>query len=637
MERIRKGLLLPLLVFGLFFAGCGDSREEFVFTNTNNNPVGLGRQLVLDFVYTDPILAKVPDATAEYLVELYTSSGQLAQQLEVPRDEQFAIDDLPTDAFIVRVIALDGQGNTLGYNDYSIPPGTEDLTITVDVLITGAPAGVPVYSDAVGIPVRLAYLLQPENTVVEELFDVVVVALDATGQRVNSVTGDVDLDYNGAGTLSGDTSVAFSNGVAAFVDLSVDTLSQDSTLVASSNGLTSATSLPFDITTGGDATANIQVGASQAGDQEDNTIAVDSDGNFVIVWEQIDRTQGPPFAADIFVQRFAPDGATLSDPVQVNVDPGNLFDDYGPAVAATANGGFVVGWSSGDVNNNYESVVLLRGFDANEAPVGGQFQVSQGTNQYEEEVDIASAPNGSLVVVWTAYNPAPEYIFARVYDNTLTSTVSTFQVNTTQNTFQAEPTVGADSNLNFTVAWASGDNTNVELFGQQYQADGTVIGNEFSIGPADGANRYDPSLAMTPSGSFVVAYTREQAGPVEDVAAITYTAAAGVVVGETVLNTSNNEADDPRIAIRPDGRFVAVWEEETGNNTTLRFARFGADATLDGPDTSVSTDATEEVYDGVPAINGNGTIGITWERDLDANNNDGPYDAFVRFFPAGTP
>ncbi|MBJ6763828.1 S8 family serine peptidase [Myxococcaceae bacterium JPH2] len=75
---------------------------------------------------------------------------------------------------------------------------------------------------------------------------------DAFGNDATSSTNSVTLTLGGAsgGTLSGTTTVAAVNGVATFSNLSINKVGTGYTLVASSTGLTDATSSAFNVTEG---------------------------------------------------------------------------------------------------------------------------------------------------------------------------------------------------------------------------------------------------------------------------------------------------------------------------------------------------------------------------------------------------
>ncbi len=102
-----------------------------------------------------------------------------------------------------------------------------------------------------GTPHHLAFNVQPSNTNVGATISpaVTVVILDAEN-NATAANADVTLAIGanpGGGILSGTTTVTAVNGTATFSDLSIDKIGSGYTLVASSPGLTSATSGLFNI------------------------------------------------------------------------------------------------------------------------------------------------------------------------------------------------------------------------------------------------------------------------------------------------------------------------------------------------------------------------------------------------------
>src|SRR5947199_3333956 len=106
-----------------------------------------------------------------------------------------------------------------------------------------------------GTATQLAFTVQPSNTVAGAAISpaVQVTALDPAGNPVPSFTGSVTVALGtntGGSTLSGTTTVAAVNGVASFVDLSLNKTGTGYWLTATATGLNTATSSVFDITAG---------------------------------------------------------------------------------------------------------------------------------------------------------------------------------------------------------------------------------------------------------------------------------------------------------------------------------------------------------------------------------------------------
>jgi trimeric autotransporter adhesin len=120
------------------------------------------------------------------------------------------------------------------------------------------PAQSNVFDITPGAPVDLFFNSQPLTTTPGSPLTVMppaipVLVRDMYGNTVNNSSAEVTVTITpGTGAagavLSGTTKLKAANGVASFLDLSIDKLGKGYTLTATSSGLTSAVSDPFDIT-----------------------------------------------------------------------------------------------------------------------------------------------------------------------------------------------------------------------------------------------------------------------------------------------------------------------------------------------------------------------------------------------------
>jgi N-acetylneuraminic acid mutarotase len=97
---------------------------------------------------------------------------------------------------------------------------------------------------------KLAFRVQPTNTFAGATLTppIQIAAEDVNGYTVTSFAGNVTIAVGtnpGGGTLSGTRTVAASNGIATFPDLSIDAGGNGYTFVASATGLGAATSTAF--------------------------------------------------------------------------------------------------------------------------------------------------------------------------------------------------------------------------------------------------------------------------------------------------------------------------------------------------------------------------------------------------------
>jgi hypothetical protein len=142
-------------------------------------------------------------------------------------------------------------GGIATFNDLSIDNAGTGYTLTAAA--TGLSGATSNTFNISATPVRLAFFVQPATTAAGSPITpaVQVEIQDNGGNRVTTATNAVTLAIGtnpGGGTLSGTLTQAAVNGVATFINLSINATGTGYTLAASATGLTAATSNSFDIT-----------------------------------------------------------------------------------------------------------------------------------------------------------------------------------------------------------------------------------------------------------------------------------------------------------------------------------------------------------------------------------------------------
>ncbi len=118
---------------------------------------------------------------------------------------------------------------------------------------------------------------------------------------------------------------------------------------------------------------DIQVNTTTAGNQRNASVAMDADGDFVVVWE------GPTTSLygsgyDIYARRFDSMGKALGGEFRVNSNYTN--DQLDPAVAMDPYGNFVVVWTTVGQPYSYFNDIHGQLFDYNGQRLGNEFRVN---------------------------------------------------------------------------------------------------------------------------------------------------------------------------------------------------------------------------------------------------------------------
>jgi hypothetical protein len=230
------------------------------------------------------------------------------------------------------------------------------------------------------------------------------------------------------------------------------------------------------------------------------------DGRFVVSWNS--------FLADgsnwgVAARRFDASGAPIGDEFVVNTY--TTGSQYGAAIAVEANGNFVVVWEDSNFRDGSGLAVMGQRFAASGSRLGGEFQVNTYTTGNQRLASVDVSPAGGFVVAWTSDqgDGSSEGVFARRFDPSGNAIGNDFLVNTQTTGLQWSrfDLVAHDSLGNFVITWGGAQVGGfMEIFGQRFDAAGTRRGAEFHINTYTTGSQVVPGVASDSAGNFVVAW-----------------------------------------------------------------------------------------------------------------------------------
>ena len=172
-------------------------------------------------------------------------------------------------------------------------------------------------------------------------------------------------------------------------------------------------------------------------DQRRPAVAVGSDGEFVVAWHA-EPTSEPGSDQDsrsIRAQRFTSDGELLGSSFQVNTESAD--DQENPSISIGPDGDFVIVWDSEAYTLTDDSPESSWGqrYDANGVPIGGEFQINTTTLYAQSNPKVASGEGGDFMVVWQSDVPTPagdddSPIAGQLFSQDGQATGAEYQVNT---------------------------------------------------------------------------------------------------------------------------------------------------------------------------------------------------------------
>ncbi len=129
-----------------------------------------------------------------------------------------------------------------------------------------------------------------------------------------------------------------------------------------------------------------------------SALAMHSDGSFVVVWES-----GSSASTDIRVQRFSSDGSRLGGDFQANAFTTGARSNS--EIAIDEDGNFVIVWDSDFPVGSDSSArsVHLRAFNANALALEPEIQVNSHTTGDQVRPNVAAGSDGTFIVTWEGY------------------------------------------------------------------------------------------------------------------------------------------------------------------------------------------------------------------------------------------
>jgi hypothetical protein len=308
--------------------------------------------------------------------------------------------------------------------------------------------------------------------------------------------------------------------------------------------------LPLDL-------GEFQINTTVEGNQAEPTVALDSEGRFLVVW------QGPGLdEEDIFARLFDPDGLPLTDEILVNTDTAG--PQRYPRVTATSNETFVVVWECRGPENEAYAVrgQLLNGQGL---PIGPQLWIDEDIYDCRYP-DVAADASGRFAVTWVQ-DRSNNAVLARLFDPNAVALTEAVAINAESISSITQPSISMDGSGRALVAWdgdprrASDDEIQARWLG----ADGQPEGDPFLVSLPGGEAEQWPQAAVNDANEFVVVWQADSNDPdcATDIVALQFDA-SGAPMGEpTLLNTFiAGKQRYPDVALKSDGLFISVWESD---------------------------------------------------------------------------
>ena len=274
----------------------------------------------------------------------------------------------------------------------------------------------------------------------------------------------------------------------------------------------------------------------------------DGTESYVAVWQE-----GAGSAASILARKFGRDGAPQTPELTVCDAPGQQET---PSVAVDLNGQIVVVWADNRTGKGFD--VYGRRFDSGGGAQGSEFLVC-GTAADEKTPRVTTDLENNFIVVWVDYSKVYMLLYMRKYGPDGTPKGLPVEVSVTQFSLM-EPVIATDSQNRIILAWSDFRNGNYDIYATIFRPDCTplTINGEIKVCVKTG-EQWSAAISVDHDDNFLVAWedTANIAG--NDIFAKKFNSTGAPISGEISIVASAFDQGDPAIAFDSSGNFFAAW------------------------------------------------------------------------------
>jgi hypothetical protein len=350
--------------------------------------------------------------------------------------------------------------------------------------------------------------------------------------------------------------------------------------------------------------------------QGEPSVAIDQPGNFIVAWE--DRRV---YNSDVYVQRFNQQGIAIDTNFRVNDNTGTS-DQRDACVLILPSKDFIIVWD--DWRNDWGDIYAQR-YDSIGNRIGINFKVNDdpsGSNQYCPSISQDSL--GNFVITWMDGRTGDWDIYAQRFNNQGQRLGANFQVNDANSAFQGYPKTVCSPNGQFIIVWEDQRSGNSDIYCQRFNNTGNRIGSNFKVNNDVGSSsQSSANIANDTSGNFIITWQDNRSGNY-DVFCQRYNNNGSTIGQNFKVNndvTFQNQFS-PSIAIKTDGSFWVVWDDERNINEDIYYQLYNNDGSPNGINHKLNNDIASSMQRcSWITQSGFGNYTVVWEDERNSNTD----------------
>ena len=347
-----------------------------------------------------------------------------------------------------------------------------------------------------------------------------------------------------------------------------------------------------------------RVNSTTALNQDCPSVAALADGGFVISWGSMN---GSWLTANgtgtIYQQRFDGAGARIGDetPVSNNLTaPKNH-----PSTVGLSGGGWVTVWQAYGVDQANGWGVYGQRYAANGQKIDGEFQVNSYVAGAQADAKVTALSDGGFAVQWDSVHGqdgSGAGIYLQRYNANGQRVGGETRANVTTANNQSVGSITGLADGGIAVVWTSDggqDGSGCGVYGRLFNADGTARSGEVQLHQLTAGEQIYPAVQGLADGTLVALWGSLDAAGQLTIKGRRFDAQGQPLGGEFQASDGSypapaNSASHLSLAARPDGGFVAYWQDPTPGANAFITRVFEANPTR--PGYYVGTSANEVLF-----------------------------------------
>ncbi len=246
-----------------------------------------------------------------------------------------------------------------------------------------------------------------------------------------------------------------------------------------------------------------------------------------------------------------------------------------------------------------------------------EIRINTYTEGNQQSPVITVRSDGTFLAVWYGEGESDDWgIYGQLFNSDGTKYGEEFRVNTYPDGYQSAPAVATRDDGGFVVVWYSSgreEGSLYDVYGQLFNSDGTKYGEEFRVNTYTNGFQSAPSVAMRDDGEFVVVWQddRNGASGYFQVYGQIFNSDSTRIGEEFQVNISPplHVPHHPSVAMRDDSTFVVIW-----GRGEIYGQLFNSDGTRIGEEFRVNTYMDYEIVGVISiATSADGRFVVVWQ------------------------